>query len=479
MRQGGATTMGHGGTDDLIDMGRKALKIGLITSIREDQFLQIENFLKRYMSNLAPLYLESFLRKRGLPVEVYIKDRLEDLAELKPDLLGISSVTENFEFAKTLAKRAKDLWNPITVLGGVHITAIPDCLPKEFDVGVIGEGEETFADIVSTILEKSELPDSRTLTGIPGIVFHEGAGLRQTSNRKGIAQLDEIPLIERQRYIKEICVAYMMTSRGCPYTCNFCVIPNISEGYRVHSPEYVLAEIKEIKRHFPEVKHIRIFDDLFIVNRRRVHEIAELIHAEGLDQEISFGCWGRGNLIDDALIEDFRKMNMLYVAFGAESGSSRVLSKIKPGTTLEQNQNAIDRLYDGGIHTSCSVILGHPQETEEDIWATYNFIAGNFNKLLEIEFNVALPWPGTELWRFAEQRGLVSRAMNFDRLKECAYFPNYSAELYPYLNEQITPERFEVIINDFKLLYKEMMRKMRAMNLQAKVGTPNPIAQLY
>lgn len=460
-------------------MGTKALKIGLLTAIREDHSLPVENFLKRYMTNLAPLYLEAYLRGLRLPVEVHIKDRLEDLEALKPDLLGISSVTENFEHARRLAKRAKTSWNPLTVLGGVHITALPATLPLEFDVGVVGEGEESFAELVSAILRQAGLPRAADLAAIPGLVFHAEDGVRQTSYRKGISRLDDIPPIERSRFIREISTAYMMTSRGCPYTCNFCVIPNISEGYRVHSPEYVVQEIKALKRDFPGVKHIRIFDDLFIVDRRRVRRIAELIHAEGLHQEISFGCWGRGNLIDDALVEDFRKMNMLYVAFGAESGSSRVLAKIKPGTTLEQNQRAIDRLSDGGLHVSCSVILGHPQETEEDLWATYEFVEENLSNLLEIEFNVALPWPGTDLWEFALGKGIVSPTMNFDRLRECAYFLNYSTELFPYLNQEIAPDRFEIILSDFKKLYRKMLRKMEALRLASEVGTPAQVAQLY
>jgi radical SAM superfamily enzyme YgiQ (UPF0313 family) len=172
-------------------------------------------------------------------------------------------------------------------------------------------------------------------------------------------------------------------------------------------------------------------------------------------------------------------MNMLYVAFGAESGSSRVLSQIKPGVSVEQNQQAIDLLYDQGMRVGCSVILGHPYETEDDIWATYEFIEKNAKKLIEVEFNVAIPWPGTELWHIAKKRGLVSEDMDFTPLKECAYFPNYCTDLYPYLNERISPERFDVIMSEFKKLFKELMGKEEIKGL-GKVVNPNmEIAQLY
>jgi radical SAM superfamily enzyme YgiQ (UPF0313 family) len=462
-----------------LDFGDVLMKIGLLTSIREDHVLPGENFLKRHMTNLAPLYLASFLEKSRLPVEVIVRDRLEDLMADRPEILGISSVTENWEFAKETARRAKDLWNPLTVIGGVHITSLPRTLPKVFDLGVVGEGEETFAALVEKILQARGLPSRRDLAGIPGIAFHGEEEVQVTPYRKGLKNLDEIPLLARERFIKKMGTTYLMTSRGCPYTCNFCVIPNISEGYRKHSPEYVLDEIRSIKRHFPEVKSLRIFDDLYIVDRKRVARIAELVDAEGLNRELSFGCWGRANLMDAEMMKILVKMNMLYVAFGAESGSSRVLSQVKPGVSVELNQQVIDRLYDSGVRVSASFILGHPLETEDDLWATYEFIEKNVEKLFEIEFNVAIPWPGTELWRIAKTRGLVQDDMDFSSLKECAYFPNYCTERYPYLNDRIPPERFDTILHEFKKLFWKMVGGMSRSGVDRAVNPSHEIAELY
>src|SRR5262249_31844066 len=161
-----------------------------------------------------------------------------------------------------------------------------------------------------------------------------------------------------------------------------------------------------------------------------------------------------------------------------ESGSSRVLSRIKPGVSIEENQRAIDLLHSNGIRASCSVILGHPYETEDDLWATYEFLEKNMDKLFEIEFNVAIPWPGTELWEIAKRRGLVSEKMNFTALKECAYFPNYSTEGFPYLNERIPPQRFDEILNEFKGLFWKMLEGMLASGVSMVVNPERDIAQL-
>ncbi len=283
----------------------------------------------------------------------------------------------------------------------------------------------------------------------------------------------------REKYIESIGTTYMMTSRGCPYTCNFCVIPNISDGYRKHSPEYVLREIQSIKKHYPQVRSIRLFDDLYIVDRKRVEKIADLVDAEGLNQELSFGCWGRASLIDKKMIQVFKKMNMLYVAFGAESGSSRVLSKIKPGASVEENQRVIELLYDHGVRVSCSVILGHPEETEDDLWQTYRFLESNMDRLFEVEFNVAIPWPGTDLWNFAQQRGMVSPQMDFTDLRECAYFLNYCTDNHPYLNQRIPRERFEEVMAEFKVLFKKMVKKMQDSNVLLEVNPEMRIARYY
>lgn len=456
-------------------MGWDYMKIGFLTAIREDHHLPGEDFSKRHMANLGPLYLAAYLRKIGLPVEISIKDRIEDLEPFQPEILGVSSVTENFEFAKSVAAWAKAKWNPVTILGGVHITALPQTLPDSFDVGVVGEGEQTLSELVAMVLEVGGLPPPHRLEGIPGLVFHEGRNLKRSRPRENLPIIDEIPAPQRLEFIRKIGTAYLMTSRGCPYTCSFCVIPGVTQGYRKHSPEYVVNEIRSIKKSFPEVQHIRIFDDLYIVDRKRTQEIAARIAAEGLNQELSFACWGRANLIDEDLIEAFRQMNMMYIAFGAESGSSKVLSKIKPASSIDENQRAIDLLRDNGIHPSCSVILGHPNETEEDLHSTYDFLERNVDKLLEIEFNVAIPWPGTDLWTSASARGLVGERMNFNVLKECAHFQNYSTDLYPYLNTEIPPDRFDLLLVEFKRLHHKMLNNMKRLGVGNQV---NPKAEI-
>lgn len=442
------------------------MKIAFITALREDCRSLNEYLKKRVAANLAPLYLAGYLDQKGIEAEIQIKDRIEDFEGFCPDFFGVSSVTENIEVAKSLAAMAKSKWGAITILGGVHVTALPQSLPKEFDLGVVGEGEQTFFELVKVWQSKGRLC-SADLNQIKGLVFHDGDFKKQTGVRRSLDPLDQVPVPARGKYIKQSPLAYMMTSRGCPYTCAFCVIPSTSPGYRTRSPEAVVEEIRSIKAHDPKVKNIRIFDDLFIVNRDRVRAIAEKIDDAGLNRDLSFGCWGRANLIDEQMIESFKLMNMAHVAFGAESGSSAVLSDIKPGSSLLENQRAIDHLHAAGIQVACSVILGHPRETEADLMATYNFLESNLDKLFDVEFNVALPWPGTDLWEQAKRRGMVDEQMDFSPIRECADFSQYSTDFYPYLNEIIPPERFDYLLARFKKLSRHLDQK----NCQSEMVT--------
>ncbi len=452
------------------------MKIALTTAIREDITVAADRYVKRVSSNLAPMYLAAFLEKICPNVEVQIKDNLNDFDKFNPDLLGISSVTENFEWAKWLARKAKAKWGCVTVLGGVHITSLPHTLPQEFDYGFCGEAEESFAEFV-VLLEKSQLKPE-ALEKIPGLIYRMDGQIKINPKRAVVPKLDALPMPKREKYIEKMGMPYMMTSRGCPYTCTFCVIPNVSSSYRVLSPEKVVEEIKSIKMHFPHIKHIRFFDDLFIVQRKRIEQIAELIHAENLHQEMSFGCWGRANLLDTSMVKTLQKMNMKYVAFGAESGSSRMMADIKPGSSVDLNQSAINFLYDEGLHPITSILLGHPLETEADLRSTYDFISSNVSKLLQVEFNVAIPWPGTDLWYQAKKLGIVRDTMDFSPLVESAHFPNYSTQGHPFLNRNMTETQFMEIISDFKQLFNIIQNRPESIRASQEMHLDGEIAKL-
>lgn len=444
------------------------MKIALMTAIREDIDLPYEGHFKRVMSNLAPMYLASYLESQSSEHQIEIRDHLKDFDDFQPDLVGISSTTENIEFAKWLAKKVKLKWNAITVLGGSHISALPQALPEEFDFAVLGEGEIIFAQLIDLL--SCGKNQSEFLSQVNGLVYRDQGTLFRNAPAQVVKEIDQFPFPKREKYIETIGQLYVMTSRGCPYTCSFCTVPKLNGTYRMHSDDYVIHELESIRKYFPQVKSIRIFDDLFVVNQKRVKRLAERIDQEGIANELIFSCWGRANLINEDLIQSLKKMNTAYVAFGAESGSKSMINEVKPGSSVEANQKAIDLLYENGIAPSCSFLLGHPGETEADLRDTFKFIEKNKTKFFELELNVAIPWPGTLLWEQAKSKGLVHDFMNFDLIKEAAYFPNYSVDEYPYLNESLAPMRFMEILHEFRDLWFEVNHNEKNRALIAEMG---------
>ena len=148
---------------------------------------------------------------------------------------------------------------------------------------------------------------------------------------------------------------------------------------------------------FPHLKHISIWDDLFIANPTRFREIVQFVEERGINRSVSFDLAVRANLVSDELCELLKKMNVTAVGLGAESGSNRILKLLNKGVTVEMNQKSIDTLYQHRIQVGCSLVVGCPSETEDEVRSTYEFILKNVKdgKMSpHCAVNILMPMPG-------------------------------------------------------------------------------------
>lgn len=250
-----------------------------------------------------------------------------------------------------------------------------------------------------------------------------------------IEPLDRIPLPARDLF-KIDRETYMFSSRGCPYRCVFCASSRFWNKVRLFSAEYVVDEIKHLIENY-NVKRIHFFDDFFIVNKNRVRRIHELLKKEDILGRVSFTCSSRVDFIDDDIVKLLRDMNFETMSFGFESGHPRVLKYLKADTTtVEENARAIRTVKKQGINCVGTFIIGSPDETEEEILTTLNFIKGS--ELDNFEVYVLVPFPGTPIWEYAKARGLVSEDMNWESLG--ANFAE-SHEKTVILSEKLTKEK--------------------------------------
>lgn len=395
----------------------KPLKIGFIQAINKIDV--------RWYRPLSFGYLKAYIDKYlNYPIEMQFLDSLDGIEEL--DIIGISATSQDFSRAKEIAKLSKDKKKEIiTILGGHHITYLPETLSEEFDVGLLGEGEKTFLELVHCFYHNGLRLKLDDLRSIKGIVFHENGKIIITKRRELITQLETLPFPFREKGD----MPYIFSSRGCPYRCAFCSSSAFWEKTRFFSAEYVVREIEWILERFPEVKHIPIWDDLFIANKPRFRKIVEMIEERKICDRVTFSFSVRANLVDDELNKAFKRINVSSVSFGAESGSNRILKLLNKKNTIEMNQKAIDTLYRYGIQVACSFIVGSPTETEDEVRRTYEFILRNVidGKLSPNNciVNILMPMPGTAIWDHAVRSGLIDvKNMDWKRLSVFASYRN-------------------------------------------------------
>ena len=280
----------------------------------------------------AIAYLAGYLRAKKVDVHVLdckydrldYDQALEKIKALGPDLVGFTAFTNEVVQAGRLAKLVKGLAPKIkTVIGGAHFTALPEGTLREFpdfDFGVVGEGEETLFELIENINNPEALKKTLGVAQLDkGGQYHFGG------TRLGVEDQDSLPFPawDLFRPAKEYIIH---TSRGCPYTCYFCMNPN-GRKVRGRSPENVIRELEWICE-IAQPKSILMGDEIFTLNRKRVMEICQLMIDRGLHKKFSWWCQTHVRTVELEMVKLMKASNCRLVGLGIESGDESVLSSI-------------------------------------------------------------------------------------------------------------------------------------------------------
>lgn len=356
-------------------------------------------------------YLVSSLRARfgEESVEaIIVDDDVERwIGEYSPDIVGISSVSQNYARASAYADIAKKHGLPV-ICGGVHITMLPSSLSGNMDIGVVGEGEKTICELVGIFRETGGFPVAE-IKKVKGVVYREDGKIMETGTREPISPLDLLPLPARDLLqIKKS--TFLFTSRGCPYRCAFCASSRFWSNIRFFSAEYVVREISELIEKYG-VEHINFQDDLFSADVQRVRDIVALLRARNILGRVKFSCAIRANLVNDEVIDLLKELGVETIGLGLESGCDKTLKYLKGGVSVADNYRAVLTIKRHGISVFGSFIIGAPQEDRADILKTLDFIKNS--GLDDFGVYVLTPFPGTPVWDYAESRGLVGPGMDW------------------------------------------------------------------
>lgn len=376
------------------------------------------NVSQKVFPNLGLGYIASYLQKNIKDLEIKIIDsdgsNLDKLLiNFTPSLVGISSVSQNFDYVNHIASICKNHAIPV-LIGGIHISSLPESLPNACDVGIIGEGEQTTLELVR-LFHEGERNDER-LSKIHGIVFRDYSGkIRMTSERKLIENIDELSFPNRNLLkVQQNGFLHLFSSRGCRYRCSFCSNSRFWKKIRLFSAEYVFNELKEIA-YIYKPKAVTFYDDDFLSDKNRLERLAELIEKSGMNKKMEFNLMTRADNINDETVGLLKRINVTIVSLGLESGNQKTLNFLKCGTvSVNENLKAIELLDKNEIFTYGFFIIGSPQESKEDIMETFHLIRKS--PLSGFSVYTLVPYPGTPIWNYAMNKNLVSNSMRWRKL---------------------------------------------------------------
>lgn len=349
----------------------------------------------RLEPDMGLLYVASYLKRNAPPVDtVYVDLSVDSISVLLSYLrtckvFCFSTFTANYYLTKEIVGRLREkaAKDTLFIAGGHHASALPDEVSIDFDYVIVGEGEIAMTRLYLDLLQQ-KLPLKRIIYGeciknlddagwIDYSMVKMDCYTRRVNGRKSIS---------------------ILTSRGCPYSCNFCnsYLMKSYKSVRFRSAKDVTDEILYLNTVFG-INSFRIQDDIFSINKARLKELAERLGSF----RFTFRCFARIDNIDEETIGYFKKIGVFHLSFGIESGSQKILDLMNKGITVNQIREGMKLVKKHGFKRRVYLIVGYPGETEETIDETIKLIRDIQPD--DISIYPLIPYPGTPLFHHPEQ----------------------------------------------------------------------------
>ena len=370
------------------------------------------------------------------------------LAEHRPRLVAVCEDNFNFltkmcllrnrELAAWMADTARRAGIPAIANGSDATDRAAGYLDAGFAYVIAGEVEQTILELSRFLLDGSGDPRQ-----VRGIVFRDRGRLVRTSPPAPIPDLDCLPmpawdLLDAEPYRRAWKSAHgyfsmnLVSSRGCPYRCNWCAKPIWGENYRCRAASLVAAEMLELETRF-HPDHIWFADDIFALSSHWTHEFAAAV--EELGACLPFKMQSRCDLMTRETVEDLRRAGCVEVWMGAESGAQQILDAMDKGTTVRQIYEARENLRCHGIRACYFLQFGYPGETWAEIEKTITLVRETHPD--DIGVSVSYPLPGTEFHRMvSSQLGPKENWADSDDL-DMMFQGAYTTEFYRTLADAL------------------------------------------
>ncbi|KPL81050.1 hypothetical protein ADN00_00495 [Ornatilinea apprima] len=386
-----------------------------------------------------------------------------------------------------------------TMAFGTHVTPIPRETMRAYpalDFIFVGEPDITLRDLLDHLENKIDQrpdfaerifenePGYKTsfgedgqvdIAGIRGLAWRKDGKIVINAPRPFIQNLDDLPiplheLLPWEKYRMPMIngpYTFIVTSRGCPAGCTFC-IKHVSYqfGLRIRSPQLLMEELWKLKK--MGVNSIHMYADLFTVHREQVMELCQMM----IDQKINirWTCNSRVDYVDEEMLQLMAKAGNWLISWGIESGNEQVLKHVRKGTDLDKVKRALTWSKNAGIMNWGYFIIGLPGETEESIQETIQFAK---NLPLDIAlFHVAAPYPGTPFFFEVVQQGWFRKGTRWESVDmdkgTVLDYPGLPAERLLYWQKRAFREwafRPGPMLTYFRMLFSDWATFKSALNV--------------
>ncbi len=412
---------------------------------------------------LGTLYAASHLISKGYDVALFDTmlasaetELLPYLRQHNPKIVVIYDDDFNY-LAKMCLKRMRDAAFAMSRIAKAHSCTViihgsdpadhvQEYLDNGADYVVTGEGEITLGELVDSVFHKISLSHSSML----GVSFRTNGSVTRNPKREVSHQLDDLPFPSRQLVdVEKYRTAWrkhhgyfsmnIVTTRGCPYHCNWCAKPLYGQVYNSRSPENVVEEMLQLKKDF-QPDHLWFCDDIFGLKPGWIPQFDETVRQRNAN--IPFKCLSRVDLLlKENTIQHLAASGCKSVWVGAESGSQKILDAMEKGTTIEQIYDSTRIMHEHGINVGFFLQYGYPGETRDDIEATLKMVKEC--KPDEIGISVSYPLPGTKFYENVKQQLGEKQNWIDSQDLDLMFAGTYAADFYRTLHK-ITHKKFRI-----------------------------------
>lgn len=364
---------------------------------------------------LGILYLAAYLREH-FEVDLKLVDQRMDnapnedvarqAAEFEADIVGLSCLTANAYMLPGLSRLVREaLPQAFILLGGPHPSALgARALDNTaVDVAVAGEGEVALKMVIEAYL------GTRDYSAIPGLIRRDetGAPVMNPGTIPFIEDIDTLPmpaydLIDLPRYWEIKSFGFfpkrryvtLMSSRGCPFQCNYCH-QVFGKRFRSHSVERIVEETAHFTKTYG-INDIEFTDDVFNYDHDRVIEFCDQVHRRGMKLKLSFPNGFRSDSLDEEVLDALADTGLYYASFALESGSPRIQKKMGKHLDIPSFLESIEMAVKRRVFCNGYAMLGFPTETEDEVRETIRVMCDS--RLHTGQFFTVTPFPGTALY---------------------------------------------------------------------------------